>query len=97
MSSEAAMGGGVAQRPVLCVSEPKKTGARRALTRSVDKTTCNYYFFTHCLSYKYLMPNLSNLFYEIDSAEISFKRIMIRDILEVAYASSPSYVRNSQE
>jgi hypothetical protein len=43
------------------------------------------------------MQNLSHLFYEFDSAEISFKRIMIRDILEVASAPSPSYARNSQE
>ncbi len=46
-------------------------------------------FCTHCLSYMYLMQNLSNSFYELDAAEIASKRIMIRHILDVACA--PSY------
>jgi hypothetical protein len=48
-------------------------------------------FCTHCLSYIYLMQNLSKSFYKFDSAELLSKRIRIRHILEAACAPSPSY------
>jgi len=42
-SSEAAMGGGGAQRPVWHVNKPKKTGARSARARTRGQNPLVYY------------------------------------------------------